>query len=63
MGKLNGVTDEVGEYLIKPGRVVDVELALDGAALPSDPVAETEIVLDQGGQVSRVAVEVERRGS
>ncbi len=49
--------------VIKPGRVVDVELALDGAALPSDPVAETEIVLDQGGQVSRVAVEVGRRGS
>jgi hypothetical protein len=49
--------------VIKPGRTVGVELVLDGATLPAGPVVETEIVLDQGGRVSRVAVEVGRRGS
>lgn len=45
--------------VVKPGRIATVQLALDEVTLPVAPVVETELVLDQAGQLTRVPVVVE----
>ncbi len=45
--------------VIKPGRTATVQLVLDEATLPTAPAIQTELVLDQAGQITRVPVVVE----
>jgi hypothetical protein len=45
---------------IKPGRTAKVEVNVDMAALPATSPVATEIILDEGGRIHRIAVAINR---
>ncbi len=49
--------------VVKRGRTARVAISLDEEALPADPVVETELLLQQADQVTRVPVSIMRHSS